>query len=753
MKKLYHKYSNVYEVSLFKIVLFLLVILPGAALGQEERQPEPFPMRSGTYFENFSGISNWGNNFEGGSGAERFGVATEPLTALPVAPNQNDVFASNTFSPGMRKAASGTHAIVMLATGETSSNPARGAAAFDLYLDFSDTTAGTISLNWSSLNNGPTSGNRQSIFKIQAYGGSGEFVDLPGSEVTITNNSPENGEIINVPLPESLNGSSNARIRFYLVTAGLSGSGSRPRMQINNITVTTSPALNVTPASLSFGEEAIGRESEGQVFRVTGNGLTDNVTVTPPAGFEIYTEATETYTSNPVTLALSDGEIDAEVAIRFKPMSAQTYNGNVTVASGSGTVSKQIPVSGTGVVSTPVLSTIDPSEVTARTAVTGGEVVSTGGAAITAQGIVWSTQPGPTLDDNVLISESDADTFVSNITNLEQNTLYYVRAYATNSEGTSYAEDNLYFITSPAAPEKQASDITFSNIDGGTLTITWTNGSGTGRLVKINTSEEFTNPTEGTDISIANNDYDAKRSGEQVVYRGNGNSVTVTGLGLGLDYWVRVYELNNTNENVRYNVNAAKGNPASFSTESPFPVELVYFRAQAGSGGTVALEWKTATETNNSHFNITRSTDAFSFKKIGKIDGYGTTAIAHKYSFSDKNTPRGDVYYLLEQVDFDGTVTKSSVISVSSEGSQSLALKAFPNPAVDVLTIDGLAKQELQRYEIFNSAGSVMVSNVIEQATDSEVSCDVSSLPEGMYILRLYTDAGPHVVRFVKRGE
>ena len=84
----------------------------------------------------------------------------------------------------------------------------------------------------------------------------------------------------------------------------------------------------------------------------------------------------------------------------------------------------------------PVVTTTAVTSITATTAMSGVTVTSDGGAAITAKGIVWSTAPAPTT---ALATKTTDGT--GNITGLTANTKYYVRAYATNSVGTSYGAE------------------------------------------------------------------------------------------------------------------------------------------------------------------------------------------------------------------------------------------------------------------------------------------------------------------------
>src|SRR5690554_5200161 len=86
----------------------------------------------------------------------------------------------------------------------------------------------------------------------------------------------------------------------------------------------------------------------------------------------------------------------------------------------------------------PVLSTTAITDITQTTAKSGGNITSDGGATVTVRGVCWSTNQTPTISDNKTIDGTGAGNFVSSISGLTANTTYYVRAYATNSNGTAY---------------------------------------------------------------------------------------------------------------------------------------------------------------------------------------------------------------------------------------------------------------------------------------------------------------------------
>ena len=93
------------------------------------------------------------------------------------------------------------------------------------------------------------------------------------------------------------------------------------------------------------------------------------------------------------------------------------------------------------VVELPVVATLAITEITETSAIAGGEIASDGGAEVTARGVCWSINQNPTIENDKTVDGSGVGSFTSNITGLTQNTTYYVRAYATNSEGTSYGEE------------------------------------------------------------------------------------------------------------------------------------------------------------------------------------------------------------------------------------------------------------------------------------------------------------------------
>lgn len=97
---------------------------------------------------------------------------------------------------------------------------------------------------------------------------------------------------------------------------------------------------------------------------------------------------------------------------------------------------------------TPSLTTSDPEQISNTSVVSGGNITSDGGSAITSRGVCWSTSEKPDINGNKTSDGSGSGVFVSTVFGLLPNTLYYLRAYATNVNGTTYG-NQISFTTAP----------------------------------------------------------------------------------------------------------------------------------------------------------------------------------------------------------------------------------------------------------------------------------------------------------------
>jgi hypothetical protein len=177
-------------------------------------------------------------------------------------------------------------------------------------------------------------------------------------------------------------------------------------------------------------------------------------------------------------------------------------------------------------------------------------------------------------------------------------------------------------------------------------------------------------------------------------------------------------------------------------SENPLPVELVSFTALQ-AGNKVNLNWSTATETNNSGFEILRFTqnDNNGWQKIGFVQGYGTTTELQHYSFTDDNLIAGVYSYRLKQIDYDGTFSYSDVIEVDFTGAVEFTLEQnYPNPFNPSTTIryslPSAGEIELSVFDVFGSELEILV-NQWQPAGNYIIDFDASHLSSGIYFYRL----------------
>ncbi len=109
----------------------------------------------------------------------------------------------------------------------------------------------------------------------------------------------------------------------------------------------------------------------------------------------------------------------------------------------------------------PTVSTAPISNITQTTASSGGDIQSDGGGVISARGVCWSTSLNPTTSGSKTVDGGGTGNYSSNLTGLSSNTLYHVRAYATNSAGTSYGDDLTFTTTQFSVGQNYGGGIIF----------------------------------------------------------------------------------------------------------------------------------------------------------------------------------------------------------------------------------------------------------------------------------------------------
>lgn len=232
--------------------------------------------------------------------------------------------------------------------------------------------------------------------------------------------------------------------------------------------------------------------------------------------------------------ALTDLEINTKYYIRiYATYGGSTYYGNeLSFKTRDGNVS---------------LTTQEVSSITDNSSMAGGDITDDGGAEVSLRGVCWSTTPNPTTDDSKTTDGSGIGSFTSSVTGLTINSTYYLRAYATNSVGTSYGNQqsfNTLTYTFPTITTTPVTNISFTSATFGG-DITYDGGSPvTDRGVCWSTSPNPTIADDKTSNSTGTGIYTSD----------------VSGLTKSTKYYVRAYATNIAG--------TIYGNEVSFTTPS-----------------------------------------------------------------------------------------------------------------------------------------------------------------------------------------
>ncbi|MBK9096868.1 MAG: right-handed parallel beta-helix repeat-containing protein [bacterium] len=201
---------------------------------------------------------------------------------------------------------------------------------------------------------------------------------------------------------------------------------------------------------------------------------------------------------------------------------------------------------------------------------------------------------------------------------------------------------------------------------------------------------------------------------------------------------------------------------------SSIPVELTSFTAEY-INDEVVLNWRTATETNNSGFEVERISPRLSpyqgeggeagrgWEMISFVEGRGTTTELTEYYYKDKIINPGKYVYRLKQIDFDGSFSYSNEVEIDVAGPKDFALyQNYPNPFNPTTTIKfALPVDSRVKINVYNSLGQ-LVETLVDKEMESgyhEVNFsakggsasggDALNLASGVYLYQLL--ASEHV--------
>lgn len=181
------------------------------------------------------------------------------------------------------------------------------------------------------------------------------------------------------------------------------------------------------------------------------------------------------------------------------------------------------------------------------------------------------------------------------------------------------------------------------------------------------------------------------------------------------------------------------------------PVTFLSFTAKEMKNF-ILLEWETATELNNSHFEVELMKDVETgFAKVGEVKSKVTNSkTLTSYTFSIPLSTGNLQYYLrLKQVDLDGAFSYSKIISASISGTK---ISISPNPSASTYTLNvTTSRGGTVRIVVVNSNGSeICKSSYAVTNGDNSFDLPLNSQPPGMYFFIAEHNGIYHQKKFIK---
>ena len=190
---------------------------------------------------------------------------------------------------------------------------------------------------------------------------------------------------------------------------------------------------------------------------------------------------------------------------------------------------------------------------------------------------------------------------------------------------------------------------------------------------------------------------------------------------------------------------------ASATISVALPVTFIGFTAQP-RGSEVLLQWQTAMESNNDHFEVQRSANAVAFVFLTDVAGRGNSTIRQDYATVDPSPYPGLNYYRLKQVNQDGNSQYSKIVTVNMAIANGASLSVYPNPTVHEIQLTLVSLRDVSGVLSLYSAAGKLIETRYASFTrgTNKLSWNVSRLSAGIYYFRMENSDFP-VVSFIKQ--
>jgi len=151
------------------------------------------------------------------------------------------------------------------------------------------------------------------------------------------------------------------------------------------------------------------------------------------------------------------------------------------------------------------------------------------------------------------------------------------------------------------------------------------------------------------------------------------------------------------------------------------------------------IEWNNINDISS--YVVQRSYDGIHFNSISRINANNNS----DYTYNDASSLSGTNYYRLQTISVDGAINYSNIISITNYD-----IKISPNPATNILHIEGLSSSSNIKITLVDFAGNVVISHQLKANSTCSYNLNIASLKQGNYLLKIEMNGEVVTKKFVK---
>jgi pectinesterase len=512
------------------------------------------------------------------------------------------------------------------------------------------------------------------------------------------------------------------------------------------ITISSVPTITVQGSLGSF-LQGLGTPSNTQTYTVSGVDLTQDIVITPPAGYEISSNGGTNWfdINNPIRLSPTSGTVaNTVITVRLNTSTAATYSGNITHSSTGATIVNLAVTGTTQTAPLQVSSTLISWPLTANNVASGvatgvnNATVPTLNNFTLSNGVFTATVPAYSVAHGMSFGVnangggwSSSATPAGPGSNLNRN--FYTEFTVQPSANHQLRIDSIIFNTSLILTTGSFA-ISYSTNNFSTFTDITSGIAPDGSSAIFSTNGTFTNAA----IAMIRED---NTNNSKFKFPVSNLNVAV-----GANLKIRIYYRTGSGSDGRYV--KIKDFVVKGEATSTLPLDLISFHAslEQGNSPSVNLVWETTNEVNTSKFEVERSIDGKTFSNIGLVAARNTAGI-HHYNFTDFKPLNGTTYYRLKQLDINGQFEYSPIKAVDITNNQIII---YPNPINLELVINHLGAKANGKLSIFNSLGKEVLK-VDDLKSENQTKVNVSELNSGIYFIQIKIGKEIFTSKFIKQ--